>query len=313
VINTLNRCARLERTLVALRDQTYDNFEVIVVNGPSDDGTADMLASFRDRARLATCDEASLGRSRNIGVRMSSADIVAFIDDDAVPRDDWLEVLVLPYRNRAVAAVGGPVFDVPSNDVAWGLCTCTRLGVADPSSEGPLERYLGRGADPVAYLPGCNMSFRRQILVDVGGFNTLLTDTHDDAEICSRLIDRGHRIHVVEDVVVRHDRAPNPVRDGLLEIRDPYPLLFCRTVFASHCYQPVWRDAEIVAAMQSAADEYTGLADHYAAKGTLTRAERDIFVARAHMAVRDGLEEARAGRQTVTFAARSPGSFLPYR
>jgi glycosyl transferase family 2 len=54
VITTLNRCDYLERTLLALREQTYEKFEVIVVNGPSHDGTEQMLSSFRDQVHMAT-------------------------------------------------------------------------------------------------------------------------------------------------------------------------------------------------------------------------------------------------------------------
>ncbi len=312
VINTLNRRDHLERVLVALREQIYEEFEVIVVNGPSVDGTDEMLSFFRGRARLAGCGEASLGRSRNIGVGIASGEIVAFIDDDAIPRADWLETLVAPYRDRRVAAVGGPVFDVPLSSVAWTLCTCTRLGVPDTSSEGPIERFTGAGADPLAYLPGCNMSFRRQILDEVGGFNSLLTYNYDDVEICSRVIDSGYRIHVVQDVLVRHDRAPNAARDSRRGIRDPYPGLYCRTVFAMQCHQPVRRAEEIVAAICGGADDMVSLANHEFAEGRLTPSERDTFIARAQHGIDDGLKAGSGARPTVCFEPASPALFQPY-
>lgn len=313
VINTLNRRDHLERTLLALREQTYEEFEVIVVNGPSVDGTDAMLASFRGRARLAACGVASLGSSRNIGIGIASGEIVAFIDDDAIPRADWLEKLVAPYRDRSVAAVGGPVYDIPLSSVAWALCTCTRLGIPDTSSEGPIERYIGACADPLVYLPGCNMSFRRQVLEEVGGFNSLLTYNYDDVEICSRVIDRGHRVHLVEDVLVHHDRAPNAARDGGHGVRDPYPALYCRAVFAMQCHRPVPRAQEIVAAIRGAADDMVGLANHYLAAGSLTPTERDTFVARAQRGAEDGLTAGSGARPTVSFEPASPALFHPYR
>ena len=312
VINTLNRRDHLERTLLALREQTYDDFEVIVVNGPSVDRTDEMLASFRDRVRLATCDVASLGRSRNIGVEIAAGEIVAFIDDDAIPRADWLEKLVAPYRDLSVAAVGGPVYDIPLGSVAWTLCTCTRLGLPDTSSEGPIEQYIGAGADPLAYLPGCNMSFRRDVLDEAGGFNSLLTYNYDDVEICSRVIDKGHRIHLMEDVLVRHDRAPNSARDGAHGVRDPYPVLYCRAVFAMQCHRRVPQAGEIVAAIRGAADEMVGVANHYLAEGSLTPTERDTFVARARRGAEDGLMAGSGTRPTVSFEPASPALFRPY-
>jgi GT2 family glycosyltransferase len=313
VINTLNRREHLQRTLLALREQTYGAFEVIVVNGPSVDGTDELLASFRDSARLASCDLACLGRSRNVGIGLASGEIVAFIDDDAIPQPSWLETLIAAYRDPSVAAVGGPVFDVPLNGVAWALCTCTRLGSPDPDSQEPIERYLGQGADPFAYLPGCNMSFRRDALEEVGGFNPLLTYNYDDAEICSRVVDRGYGIRLVDDVLVRHDRAPNAARDSRDSVSDPYPALYCRAVFAMQCNQPTLREGEIVAAIAAAAENMASLADNYLVEGKLTSSERDTFVARARSAAEDGLEAGCGARPIVSFEPAVPTLFRPYR
>lgn len=312
VINTLNRCEHLERTLLALREQSYEAFEVIVVNGPSVDGTEAMLGAFSDSARLATCDVASLGRSRNVGVEVASGEVVAFIDDDAIPSADWLETLLAPYRDPAIAAVGGPVFDVPLDCVAWTLCTCSRLGVPNTNSDGPIDRYLGVGADPLAYLPGCNMSFRRDVLAEIGGFNSLLSYNYDDAEICSRVIDAGYRIEMVDDVLVRHDRAPNVARDGRDMVLDPYHALYCRAVFTMQCRQPKPRAQEISAVLHAAADDTVGLADSYLAGGLLTQAERDAFIARAKCAVEEGLTVGSAPRPKVPFAPADPVQFRSY-
>jgi GT2 family glycosyltransferase len=312
VVNTLNRRDYLERTLVALRQQSYGAFEVIVVNGPSSDGTDEMLSAFRDKARMTVCDVASLGRSRNIGVEVAAGQIVAFIDDDAIPRADWLERLVAPFGDPSVAAAGGPVYDIPLGGVAWELCTCTRIGVPNTNSETPIERYLGPGADPFAYLPGCNMSFRRRVLQEVGGFNPLLAYNYDDAEICSRVIDAGHRIHLVEDVLVRHDRAPNAARDDRDGVRDPYPALYCRAVFAMQCRQAVPREREIETALRGDVSDSVALANNYLAASKLTSAERDTFVARARQGVEDGLEAGRAPRPVVCFGSASPSAFRQY-
>jgi glycosyltransferase involved in cell wall biosynthesis len=313
VINTLNRCNYLKQLLLALREQSFENFEVIVVNGPSVDGTDKMLSPFRDRIRLASCDVACVGRSRNIGVNIASGEIVAFIDDDAIPHAEWIQTLVTPYRDIDVAAVGGPVFDLPLGRVVWTRCTCTRFGASNTESEGPIDRYLGRGADPFAYLPGCNMSFRRRVLEELGGFNALLSYNYDDAEICSRAVDRGYRIHWVEDALVQHHRAPNAGRDGSQGIRDPYHEFFCRAVFAMHCCLPARSDEEVITAIQRAADAMAGHANDLLKEGRLTPGERDEFIARARSGAEDGLRAGRGARQLASFSAASRSLFLPYR
>ena len=68
--------------------------EVIVVNGPSTDNSEAVIASWGSRIRAARCDVANISVSRNIGICMAQGDIVAFIDDDAVPEPEWLAQLL---------------------------------------------------------------------------------------------------------------------------------------------------------------------------------------------------------------------------
>ena len=85
VINTYNRGPSLRATLRALKHQTYDAFEVVVVNGPSLDNTQAVLDEFAGLVRVENCPEVHLSKSRNIGIAAASGEVVAFIDDDAIP------------------------------------------------------------------------------------------------------------------------------------------------------------------------------------------------------------------------------------
>ena len=232
VINTLNRRDLLEQVLDALHHQLFRSFEVVVVNGPSTDGTDRMLRSRRDAFRLVSCDVANLGVSRNLGLRHAACPIVAFIDDDAVPDPVWLERLVAAFADSDVGAAGGPVFDVPLGRIEWKICTCTRLGANRADSPPPIEQYTGKGADPFAYLAGCNMAFRRSVLRRIGGFNPAFAYGYDDVDVCMRVIDLGHRVAYDEAALVTHYRASSSVRDDRQVIVDPYPIAHARTVFA---------------------------------------------------------------------------------
>ena len=87
VISTNGRAASLAKTLAALSWQTYRHFEVCVVTGPQRDGTHDLVAHYVGTGRIksAPCEAANLSRSRNIGIRLAAGDLIAFIDDDAIP------------------------------------------------------------------------------------------------------------------------------------------------------------------------------------------------------------------------------------
>src|SRR5919204_2715745 len=90
IVNTYNRAASLHQTLQALPRQNYSNFEVIVVNGPSTDNTKDVLSAHGSDIRVGACIQRNLSISRNVGIEMARGDFVAFIDDDAVPDENWL-------------------------------------------------------------------------------------------------------------------------------------------------------------------------------------------------------------------------------
>ena len=71
VINTYNRAASLRTTLQSLRYQTYQPFEVVVVQGPCTDQTEAMLAEFAGAVRVGFCPEVNLSKSRNIGITLA--------------------------------------------------------------------------------------------------------------------------------------------------------------------------------------------------------------------------------------------------
>src|SRR5438094_8692112 len=83
VVSTLDRAAHLARLLASLRHLDYQRFEVIVVNGPSQDGTDSLLAQWDGQIKTVRCPGANLAASRNIGIAAAAGDIVALIDDAA--------------------------------------------------------------------------------------------------------------------------------------------------------------------------------------------------------------------------------------
>ena len=89
VVNTTDRAASLHTLLRALEHQSYPHFEVVVVVGPTRDNTAAVLAQYGGRVRVLQCPVANLSVSRNLGLQAALGEIVAYIDDDAVPARNW--------------------------------------------------------------------------------------------------------------------------------------------------------------------------------------------------------------------------------
>jgi hypothetical protein len=113
IINTYNRAAYLKRLLPGLTHLRDVDFEVVVVNGPSTDDTAALLASYADRIKVVDCPSRNLSHSRNLGIAAAAGEVVVFIDDDALPGDaDWLARYVAAFRDgdARLGALGGPVW-----------------------------------------------------------------------------------------------------------------------------------------------------------------------------------------------------------
>jgi glycosyltransferase involved in cell wall biosynthesis len=86
VIAVYNGAPTIERALASVFAQTYTDYEVIVVNDGSTDDTAAVLARFGDRIRVITQSNRGLSAARTAGVRASTGEYVAFLDDD----DEWM-------------------------------------------------------------------------------------------------------------------------------------------------------------------------------------------------------------------------------
>jgi glycosyltransferase involved in cell wall biosynthesis len=109
VIPAYNEEERLPTLLMALDEQTYNNFEVIVVDNASSDNTSKIARKFG--AKLLFEPKRGIIPARDKGFRKSKGEIVARIDADSIPPKDWLEKIVLIFDNdTAISAVTGTAF-----------------------------------------------------------------------------------------------------------------------------------------------------------------------------------------------------------
>src|SRR5262249_14236216 len=151
VINTYNRAKSLPNTLRGLRQQTHDDFEVVVVKGPCTDDTDAVVAEFPG-VRVADCPVVKLSRSRNIGISAAAGEVVAFIDDDSIPEPNWLRDLLAAYAAPDVGAAGGLVYDPSGFALQYRYAACDRTGDTDFDVMPPFDDYVRPGADPFVYL-----------------------------------------------------------------------------------------------------------------------------------------------------------------
>ena len=206
IINTHNRAWHLKRLLDALARQTYENFEVIVVNGPSDDNTNDILEMYKGAIRVETCPVVNLCVSRNIGLRASSGDIVAYIDDDAVPGDKyWIENAVTYFKDETIGAVGGEAKRI-NDDIEFSCGYFTTIGENFVVGK-PNQDYNTPKGEVYNRVNGNNAIFIREAVCKIGGFDEYYVYFLDETDVCLRLIDEGYKVVHHPNALVYHEAA----------------------------------------------------------------------------------------------------------
>lgn len=153
------------------------------------------------------CNDENQGisHSRTRGAEIATGDVVAFIDDDAVAEDDWVAELARVYEETDALAVGGHVApdwvtekpDFFPAEFYW-LVGCD-------------ERGMGEHMEELRNTYGSNISFRREVFLNVGGYDEN-TGRHGDrhiqaheAPVCIRIANKyGRGVIYNTDAVVHH-------------------------------------------------------------------------------------------------------------
>jgi glycosyltransferase involved in cell wall biosynthesis len=115
IVCTRNRPKALSACLESLWANRYPKFEIVVVDNCSTDASTRQTAE-QYGVRYLSEPTAGLSRARNSGVRASNSDLVAFIDDDAVAAEDWIQQLASRFENERVGLVTGRIVSRASND-----------------------------------------------------------------------------------------------------------------------------------------------------------------------------------------------------
>ena len=210
IINTTDWAASLSTLLRALEHQSYPDFEVLVVVGPTADNTLDILQQYGERLRVLHCAQANLSQSRNIGLLAAKAEIVAFIDDDAVPCHHWLQQLAERFQDPELAGSGGSVFLIHPNrpliqhriGIVSSLAEMVDVRQSWVESIVPEPKHLGRLW--IGRMMGANMAFRRRDLLAIGGFDEFYEWVYDDTDISFRLAAAGKIVEPVLNAPVYH-------------------------------------------------------------------------------------------------------------
>ena len=204
VIPTYNRKDLLRRCLAAATNQDYPDYEVIVVDDGSTDGTGEMVQREFPQVRYIR-QEPNRGpaAARNRGIEAATGEIIAFTDDDCEPPLDWLSELAAGFERYLEAGAVGGIQEAPKAVQQHNLLARYEQFLT--------RRVYGVGEHPVVGRPAPggtnNLAVRRDLLQRLGGFDeTFPVAAGEDADLLHRLADLGY-VTVCLPLKVTHHQA----------------------------------------------------------------------------------------------------------
>lgn len=194
IIPTFNHAGAIARAVQSVLDQSHPPAEVIVVDDGSTDNTSEALAGFGEAVRVVRQENSGVAAARNLGVRMTTAPLLAFVDAD----DAWRPTKLERQVERIVARP------------ALGLVTCS-LEEVDESGRPLGQRIVGRGGwigadllllrEGVAHASGSTVLIPRRAFESVGGYDERLS-TSADWDLSVRIAARYPADFVSEPLVL---------------------------------------------------------------------------------------------------------------
>jgi len=175
----------------------YKDFEIILLPDFK------FNKKFNKKVRVIETGKVKPSVKRNIGVKEAKGSIIAFIDDDAYPKKDWVNKALKYLKKDEVGIVGGPNLtprDSSLLEKASGDIFSSFLGAG-----GFALRYSAKKFKEVNELPSCNLFVKKELFNKTKGFDTSLL-TAEDAKLCFQIKKLGKKVIYAPDVVVYHHR-----------------------------------------------------------------------------------------------------------
>lgn len=316
VICTDGRASSLKETLGGIGRQNYSNFEVCVVLGPTDDGSRQMLEAWPIPIKVAYVSERNLSVSRNVGIELAAGDIVAFLDDDAIPEPEWLEDIVGAYSSEAIGGAGGFVHDHTGVAFQYRFGTTDRLGRANLSWEQAAPELNFPFSTNFPHLLGANSSFRRSALLSVNGFDEEYDYFLDETDLAARIIDRGWRIAQISGAYVHHKFMPSAIRNETRILKSWYSIVKNK-IYYGLLHQDIHHSVDdVLNEATNFVDILRGQLEWAIQNGRLGAEYRQRFTEEVNSAWTDGLQRGNSGVRRLMTSERclkEPPPFLRYK
>jgi len=207
IIPVYNDPLGLNDTLKSIENQDFhkENYEIIVADNGSDDKTLDIANEYTEKypefVKLVIEDKIkSSYAARNKGIKVSTGDIIAFIDADMTVEKDWLKKIVESFKTNNADYMGYKV-EIPLKDNSI-------FGLYNKITGFPIESYMNK----FHFAPTCCLIVKRKVFDKFGLFDSRLISS-GDLEFGTRVFRNGIIQHYNPEIIARH-----PSRSTLKQI-----------------------------------------------------------------------------------------------
>jgi glycosyltransferase involved in cell wall biosynthesis len=193
VIIVKNESRYIKNCLEALFKQSYQDFEIIVIDNGSTDGTGEIINSLEDKRIKYFCEPSKYGIAllRNLGIKKTMGKYIFFTDGDCMPSKHWLEEGLKVLESGEYVGVEGKTYYEYQYKITISDCNTHQFIAGE--------------------FMTCNVAYTRNILEKVNYFDPLFTYGHEDRDLAFRVIKFG-KIHFLQDMLVSHQKKKLSVK-----------------------------------------------------------------------------------------------------
>lgn len=201
IIPVFNRPSEVFELLTSLSNQSYPDFEVILVEDGSTDRSDQIVTFFDSKMSIRYFFQENQGQgfARNFGMVQAKGDFFVILDSDVILPIDYLLILENAITSRKLDAFGGP--DAAASDFS-NLQKAMDFAMTSFWTTGGIR---GKLKNPAKYQArGFNMGVSRMVFEAIGGF--VDPNRGEDIEWSIRIKEAGFRLELVEEAYVYHKR-----------------------------------------------------------------------------------------------------------
>jgi hypothetical protein len=206
VITTYNKKRDVLKCVRSLKELNYQNYEIIVVDNGSTDGTSEAIRQDFPDVKLITGDK-NLGVTggQNLGIKHSNGEYIFFFDHDLIASRNILSELVVVMQGDSDIGLAGPIiyyYGDPNRVWAAGTSIDLTTGKVSFNAVGQTDRGQFFRAMEVQVLP--IYMVRREVFNRIGLFDDIYFLVYEDTDFCIRAKRAGYRIVCVPEAKVWH-------------------------------------------------------------------------------------------------------------